>query len=161
MQIWIDRMIETAREKRMQDSPQITLGEMIRRLEAIPPTYESGGAQHPKRVWFDFGRTYPVELQSWRGSYAELALTFDYDGRISRRYSEPWASPEYPTAEQVLAMLRNAVGNTFTGYKGGDFTMDESTPIWVANYGDSGNTGVVGVRDLKWEIVIDTAWCEF
>lgn len=30
----------------------------------------------------------------------------------------------------------------FTGWKGGEFTMDESTPVWVANAGNSGNTGL-------------------
>lgn len=161
MQIWIDNLMKAERAKTLRTSPQITLGELIRRLEAIPPTYEGRAEVEPKRVWFDFAGTYPVELQSWRGAYRELAITFDYEGRVAHRCNETSSSPKYPTAEAFLAMLRAAVGATLTGYKGGDFTMDEQTPVWVANHGDCGNTGVVGVKDTGYSVVIETGWCEF
>lgn len=49
----------------------------------------------------------------------------------------------------------------FTGWKGGEFTMDESTPVWVANAGNSGNTGIIDVVDDGWRIILMTAYCEF
>lgn len=162
MQQPIDTIVRDSREKRMLTSPQRTLGQMIALLEAMPRTStDHRGTEWPKRVWFDFGRTYPVDLTSWRGSYAELALTFDYSGGIISRPGGPRTASEYPTADQLLEKLKAAVGATFQGYKGGGFIMSEDTPVWVAQRGDSGNTGVVGIRDPGYEVVIDTAWCEF
>lgn len=161
MQATLDHIVETERAARFKDSPQITLGELIRLMEAIPPTYESGGQTHDKHVWFDFANTYPSTVQSWRGSYRELAITFDYDGQLTSPYRADHSWSNSMTVERFLTMLREAVGATFQGYKGGDYTMSERTPVWVANWGDSGNTGVVGVRDLGWSVVIDTAWCEY
>src|SRR4051794_28443644 len=117
MQQFVNAMIEQRRAERMRGSPQLTLGQLIRQLEAIPATYESQGKTEPKRVWFDFGRTYPDQVMSWRGSYAELAISFDFEGKVRHRCSEPWSSPQYMTAERFLGMLRNSVGATFTGYK--------------------------------------------
>lgn len=57
-------------------------------------------------------------------------------------------------------MLRSAVGAAFEGYKGGVFTMSRHTPVWVANYGNAGNTAVVGVRDLGYLVIIETAYVE-
>lgn len=159
---FVKSVIRAGRVHRMANSPQLTLGELIGRLEQIPPTFTNHrSVVETKRVWFDFGRTYPEQLASWRGSYAELSITFDYEGRITHQCGRPWTDPEYMPADRFLAMLRAAVGQTFQGYKGGDFTMAEDTPVWVANYGDTGNTGIVGVSDMGYEIVIETAWCEF
>lgn len=152
MQQWIDTFVQSRRIDRMRGSPQLTLGQIIDRLESMPMTYESRGKTEPKFVWFAFGQTQPSDVMSWRGSYAELAISFVYD-----RHSLTSGMP----AATLLQKLRDAVGATFTGYKGGDYVMESGTPVWVANYGDSGNTGIVGVRDMDYEIVIDTAWCEF
>ena len=35
-------------------------------------------------------------------------------------------------------MVTECIGETYRGYKGGDFYMDENTPIWIANWGDGG-----------------------
>ena len=136
----------------MHGQTQVTLGELIAALEALPLTFRTRNTEHPKLIYFDFGRARPGRLESYRGSYAELSLTFRSDGR----------SP-YPTAVELLEMLRAATapGRTLAGYKGGEYRMMTDTPVWVAQWGESGYTAVVGVRDLGMEIVIDTAWCEF
>lgn len=145
----IEALIANARTERMKTSRQLTLGDLIQQLEGLPLTFDYNGKPHPKRVYFDFACTYPRRLDSWRGAYSELAITFAVGGGPA------------PSAPDFLAMLKGAIGATFPGYKGGEYTMGEDTPVWIANYGYSGNTGVVGVRDWDYQIVIDTAWCEF
>lgn len=150
MQTELDRLVRAMRAERFQRSPQITLGELIERLEALPLTFlESDGVEKPKPIVFDFCGARPHHLASWRGAYAELAIVPTFEG----------TGP--PSAVMSLAMLKDALGHTFTGYKGGEFTMDDQTPVWVARWGESGNTGVIGVRDTGYEIVIDTGWCEY
>lgn len=68
-------------------------------------------------VPFGFG-----EPMSYRGYYSELAF-------------EP---KENAGIGDMLTHARNALGNTFTGYKGGDYTMTETTDCWIASWGCSG-----------------------
>jgi len=138
------------RSDSLKNSPQLLLGEMIAKLEAMPLKKESG---EDKTVRFSFEYLFPTGLTSWRGSYDELSLEF-----TSSDFND---KEKPPTAEAFLKMLKEALGKTYTGYKGGDFVMGKSTPIWVANYGNSGNTGVVGLRDDGYEIIIETAEVEF
>lgn len=65
---------------------------------------------------------YPCYYSSWRGSYCELGLTF---------------SNSSIKVMQFLEMTKSTIGETFTGYKGGDFLMDEYTPIHIAQEGNS------------------------
>jgi hypothetical protein len=87
---------------------QMTLGDVIKTLEAMP-----GEA------------TIEIlgELDSYRGYYDDLAF-------------EP--TPERRTVLAVLKECRAAMGKVFGGYKGGDYQMGEMTPIWVAEYGNTG-----------------------
>lgn len=84
---------------------QLTLGELIAKLEAMPATTPVG----------------LVDPHSYRGYYRDLAF-----------------KPGESTAGAVLEAARAALGATFQGYKGGDFVMGESTPMWVAPYGCCG-----------------------
>jgi hypothetical protein len=58
---------------------------------------------------------------SWRGDYYDLAF-------------EPC---ENVTIQSMLDCAKSAVGQTYEGYKGDDFTMDEDTEIHISNYGTS------------------------
>ena len=74
----------------------------------------------------DPARVLPVGFNrphSYRGYYEQLAF-------------EP---AENITIGEMLAAARSALGTTFTGYKGGDYTMGEHTECWIANYGESGS----------------------
>lgn len=42
----------------------------------------------------------------------------------------------------MLTAARSALGATFEGYKGGDFTMSEHADCWIANYGDSSDNQI-------------------
>lgn len=86
----------------------MTLQSLIEALERAPAD---------RVVPFGFGRPH-----SYRGFYDELAF-------------EP---KENVTVGEMLADAKSAVGRTFQGYKGGDYTMDGWTHVWLAEYGCSG-----------------------
>lgn len=122
------------------DPRQLTLGEMIEALEKVIGSDEDGG-----RDWHvDFAHlgARVAGLCSWRGVYTDLALipTFG-DG-----YHEEL------DAAQLLGVLRDAVGATFEGWKGGDFLMSEATPLWVSREGESSRSAVVGITGGPWRI---------
>lgn len=133
LQSTLAAMVAQQRQEALKSSPQLLLGELIARLEAI--------ADKSKLVVYDFDNMKPTSLDSWRGAYAELALGYDETREI--------------TINELLEKLQYAVGHTYEGYKGGDFTMGKGTPIWVANYGESGvyaksregTTAIISVQD--------------
>lgn len=152
----IENKVASDRAERMKTSPQLTLGELIARLEGMP-THWDKGEKGEKNIVFDFEYAIPTGLESWRGSYNELALTFDFKGYDHFYKKEP--KPIKITA--FIKMLKEAIGKEYTGWKGGKFVMGKNTPIWVANSGNSGNTGVIGVFDNEYELVLLTGRCEY
>ena len=149
----IHKLVEQQRKLRMVNSPQLTLGELIKEIEQVGVFQDNGEA---KNIWFDFGSALPTHLDSWRGSYSELALGYQLSGYDNN--TEHFANCK---ADELLEHLKSAIGKEFTGWKGGDYIMDENTPIWVANSGNSDNTAVVGVLDCEYKLVIITAYCEY
>lgn len=135
--------VDKIRQEKLKDMPVLSLGELIAKLEAIAQTPDAkrSGGEEPW-VRYDFGSAVPTTLDSWRGVYAELALGYQDDG--------------LPELSKVIEELKSAVGKTFTGYKGGDFKMGRTTPVWVANYGDSGSTAIVDVVNRGYEVVFIT-----
>ena len=133
------------RNEELKSSPQITLGELIAMLEAVK--------NKNLTVTFDVP-FHPGEIDSWRGSYDELAIRYLNHGNP-------------PTVRKLLDDLVFANGCTFTGYKGGDYVMGKRTPIWVANYGESGgprndnSTAITGVSVTDTHVEIETAELEY
>ena len=144
------------RQKSLKDSDQLTLGELILKIEPLIVKQEDIKKRFDEeaRVIYDFGGLFPTCLDSWRGSYSELALDFKDYG-----YKEHQAKPMSVTS--FLKMLKEALGKTFVGYKGGDFVMNKHTPIWVSNYGESSHTVVIEVVDNDYDIILITALREF
>lgn len=64
-----------------------------------------------------FGRPH-----SYRGYYEQLAF-------------EPVLAT---SVKAMLVAAESAIGTTYQGWKGGDFTMDEYTSVWLALEGDGG-----------------------
>ena len=104
-----------ARMQQERASQQLTLGQFIAALKELPPAAMVSGLG---------------DLMSYRGYYCDLA--FDPETREE-------------TVAALLARCQDAMGRTFEGYKGGDFLMGETTPLWVAPYGSSGER-VMGLR---------------
>ena len=106
MQAMIDGM--NAQSQRERAESQMTLGELIERLEQMPKDTEIQGL---------------AGLNSYRGYYSDLA--FD-------------PTDNYEQAGSLLERCKDAMGKVFTGYKGGDYVMGALTPLWVADYGRCG-----------------------
>lgn len=60
---------------------------------------------------------------------------------LSRVYDELAFEParDVPVSE-MLSSARSALNSTYTGYKGGEYKMDEWTDCWLAHYGCTGET---------------------
>lgn len=110
MQKIIDIMSEAGR--RTRSDYHLTLGAAIKALEQAPPDavveFSSGGS--------------PGEPHSYRGYYSDMSF----------------GGGDTITAAEFLKVCRGALGATFEGYKGGDFTMGDKTPLWAAPYGSCG-----------------------
>lgn len=87
---------------------QMTLGRLIKKLSTYSPDHKIANICEP---------------HSYRGYYIDLA--FEMDDSTS-------------TVGEVLKMLQGCFLETFEGYKGGEFTMDKDTPIWIASWGCTG-----------------------
>ena len=149
---YVDSYVKERRNETFENSSQLTLGEIIKELEKCGTIYKG---KDKKTIEFDFGSAIPTTLDSWRGSYSELALGYElsgYDGD---------ADYENITVEKLLENLKSAIGKEFTGWKGGEFIMDEDTPVWVSNPGNADNTGIIGVLDLGYSVVLLTAYCDY
>lgn len=87
---------------------QMTLGKLIEVLEKMP-----GDTQVDNLC----------DRHSYRGYYSDLSFSRDAGTR---------------PASELLQECRDVMGRTLQGYKGGDFIMGESTPVWVADWGSCG-----------------------
>lgn len=130
-----EEAVNAMRESELKTSPQLTLGELILKLEAVE--------NKKLDVCFEFEYLRPTRFDSWRGIYRELALNFAADAGGF-------------TVEGFLAECRQCVGQTFEGYKGGEFVMGTHTPIWVANHGNAGHTAVVDVIADDYAVYLKT-----
>lgn len=117
---------------------QLTLGEIMFLLSRIDPEAS---------VRYDFGPFVPTAINSYRGYYGQLAIGF----------AEPCGGTVI-TVQQLLIKCRDCVETDFEGYKGGAFTMHESTYVWVANWGKCHDTAIVGIIDQQNEAIIETAY---
>jgi hypothetical protein len=115
----------------------IKLGELIKQLSTCNPDAQ---------VRFDFGDLRPTILRSYRGYYDQLALD--------------WDAETVTTVADLLEECRQAVRKVYEGYKGGEFEMDESTPVWVSRYGRASGTAIKGVKDFEHYVVITTRYIE-
>ena len=135
----LNNAVAAQREEELKNSPQLTLGEIICKLEALEPETS---------VVFDFANVVPISLDSWRGSYDELAIEYGPSSSALR-------------VDAFLEMLREAIGKTFIGYKGGDFVMGRRTPVWVSHYGEGERRAVIDVKNDGYRIVIVTEILEY
>lgn len=98
----------SAMEQHQRAQSQMTLGRLIEILESFEPDKQVANIG---------------EAHSYRGYYSDLAFEKG-DG------TRP--------AKDLLQECKNAMGQVFQGYKGGDYVMGALTPLWIANYGECG-----------------------
>lgn len=125
----------------ISDNKTLTLGEIIDKLEALPPTLS---------IRFNFCDFLPTTFDSWRYNFSELALGYKQGNLLES------------TVSKLLDLAKEAVDTSFQGYKGGDYIMTAQTSVWVANYGLSGgNTGILDIQAIDDEdCIIITGYCE-
>ena len=117
----LNAIIKYERLKKFESNNQLSLGDLIIKIDEM---LKKGRKREP---YILFGGTragsWPVDIDSWRGSYNELSLdpSKEDKGKIK--------------ATKFIKMLKDANGDTFTGYKGGEYKMNLGTPIWADNYG--------------------------
>lgn len=108
-----------------------TLGALIGQLGFLPDD---------KPVRLDCGGN-PGRVDSYRGFYDNLAIQPD---------------PRRQTVAGLRGVLCAAVGEVFTGYKGGGYVMTEETPLWVSPWGEASGLRVCGVVHRLNDVVIRT-----
>jgi hypothetical protein len=145
----IQGAVKSMRKATFQRTPQWNLGQLIDSLSKIEATDDCW-------VSFSFCDFVPGTCHSWRGSYNEIAISYealDWDKK--------------PRLKDFLKHLNECIGVEFTGWKGGEYIMGHDTPVWVAEPGRSGNTGVVGIHcennneGKAYRVAIRTDYCEF
>ncbi len=151
----LNKLLKEQRSDRFNKSNQYSLGIFIESLELLPN--EKQGTKDEKTVRFDFEYAIPTRLSSWRGDYSELAICFDFIGYDNFGKERP----KDMTLSNFIALLKSAIGSTYEGWKGGEFIMNENTPLWVANDGNVGETAIVGIKDDDYEVILLTGLCEY
>ena len=134
-------------QNRMSDYDTISLGGFIEALEewCTHVEKENGGAFKAKdcHAYFDWASATPTGLHSYRGYYDHLALGYTgEDGSME--------------VGELLALLKGAVGKTYTGWKGGDFKMTRKTPVWIGNAGHCSGTTIKGIGPNTYAAIIVT-----
>lgn len=81
---------------------------------------------------------------SYRGTYSELAIGFSEGTPTSQE-----------TVGEFLTRLKNVIGTTIHGWKGGEYTVTEKTTVHKANCGECGDI-VVGIRENELSVDILT-----
>ncbi|MCP5078971.1 MAG: hypothetical protein GY951_13060 [Psychromonas sp.] len=88
--------------------------------------------QDPKKVVrYGFG-----EPDSYRGYYSDVAFK----------------PAENVSFGEMLVHAKSALGATFTGYKGGEYTMHTHTDCWIAERGHTSDDMIGGRLMECWEI---------
>lgn len=151
----INNKIKSDRADRLNESEQLTLGELILKIEPLIAKQEEVKKKydHEATVFFDFCDTFPTHLHSWRGSYNELAI--GWNGGQYGNDNKPMEVSKF------LEMLKEAIGKTYQGWKGGDFKMGKNTPIWISDDGMGSNNGIIDIRDDEYRIILITSEFEY
>jgi len=108
----------------------MNLGELIDRLKQSPPLNDV-------RISGMYRGT-PNRVTSYRGYYEDLGIVPD-----RREDVQPL------NVSGVIRLLEFAIGQEFTGYKGGEFVMSRSTRVWVSEYGSASGLSVYAVEDVS------------
>jgi len=114
------------------EQEQLSLWGLIKKLEAVK--------DKALPLLIDCTNNLPMSLDSWRGSYSDLSIQTESMGSYlldSATYKYKEIGCVNPNVEQWLSVLNEAVGKTFTWYKGWEFVMTKSTFLWLAEYRNS------------------------
>lgn len=156
LQKMFDASMAQARNERLANSPTLLLGELKLKLELVK--------DKSKPIVFDFNDMKPAGVDSWRGSYQELAIEYSEQGGGRASFHDPdgkldeagWPMvktiplQEAPSTADFLKIITTVIDKTMEGYKGGDFKMHKGVAVYVSNYGES---SVPGYKGSDWATV--------
>lgn len=126
----VNAMNEMSRKER--SGYHLTLGEAVKTLSELPAD---------AMVKFDFAGRSPCEPHSYRGYYSDIAFE---------------ATDQIITVAEFLHTCEDVIGQTFEGYKGGDFAMAEDTPMWVSSWGFDSGVAMMGLKQAGDVVTIVT-----
>jgi hypothetical protein len=130
LQKLVDAMNEASSRER--SNYHLTLGGLIDALAA---------ADQGALVRYDFSEANPSAPESYRGYYSDLSFP-------------PSSSPI--TVGEILKEAKDAIGSTFEGYKGGDFTMSTETTLWASPYGSASGRAIMGFATIGADFLLIT-----
>lgn len=139
LQEMLDQKCKEARENRVKETKQMTLGEFLKKLSAIK--------DKSKEVRFSFAYYRPTSFHSYRGIYSEIALGYTDESNII-------------TVQELISIVKKSIGVKFPGYKGGDFRMTENTPVWIDNQSMASSTALVDVVEDRYGVYLETKHIE-
>lgn len=83
----------------------------------------------------------PTSFHSYRGYYEDLALGYE-------------TGYKRVTAGELCAVAKAAIGNSFLGWKGGEYTVDGMTRVWISNPGEVTGAIVSRIVAEDWAVYI-------
>lgn len=132
IQALINAMSEVAQSERK--NYHMSLGELIDFLNDVVP------ADMP--VVLDYNTKLSAAApHSYRGYYSDLAI-------------EP--TENVVTARVLQQELTDILDTELTGYKGGEFLMDSTVPVWVSGYGSASGRAVMSAAVIDSKVVLLT-----
>ena len=123
LQNYLDSFFEAKKQERWKSN--YSIGNFIDDLKKFDPK------AHISIPPFNL---YPTGFDSYRGYYSDLALEYDTENK-------------FITVGELLKKAEDCIGKTFTGYKGGEFTMTKDTTLWIGNYGETTDLLITGIKD--------------
>ena len=117
---------------------QMTLGDLIAAFEPL--------VRGDLPVRYDFVDFYPTKLAAWNGADNEISLNYQ-------------AGERPLSVSTFLHFLKKAVGMEIKDRDGFYFTVEKSTPVWVANSHNVGQTAILDVLDNEEEVILVTGFC--
>jgi len=103
-----------------------TLGELIEKMEMLDP------ATLIKMQFSELATDFTSH--SYRGYYEQLAIYPEF-----RKVDSPLC------VGQFVRFLKTCLNHTYDGWKGGEYTMFETAPVWVSELGESSGAMLVGL----------------
>jgi len=125
IQTLVDTMSDIG--KRDRSNYHLTLGKFMQVLK------EAIGTNPKMPVKSDKGGSIGL-ADSYRGYYSDLAFR---------------PSKKIKTVKNVLDICMVVFNKSLIGYKGGDFLMDEKTPLWISEYGECSYIAIVEAKFIK------------
>lgn len=127
MQEYVDVMLGSFQAERENNEEHWGLGKLTDALKALP-------SNSRVLIEFDSAALGYDGLCSYRGYYSDLCI-------------EIAGTTPYEVS-LLIEELESAVGETYEGYKGGDYRMRRSTALWVDVYGQCDGFAVTGIKKM-------------